>query len=209
MEEDYELPEQSSPAPALPPPRPVKSKPLPPQDDSPPIVPPPRSSKPQPPPPTPPASAPPVQDKDAGDLPPPPPPGEIELEDYEPLETFQEPQVPAPVLPPVPAAVPVRPPKRKVSPPSNDALPPKPRKCSFHISVTFPYLPQVLIYLYACVQVRVPLRCSLFKHFLNISCNMLPENIIFDVWLNVCPSLGRKNRGCSSPWEKKEGKEEE
>lgn len=151
MEEDYELPEQSSPAPALPPPRPIKSKPLPPQDDSPPIVPPPRSSKPQPPPPTPPASAPPVQGKDADDLPPPPPPGEIELEDYEPLETFQEDQVPAPVLPPVPAAVPVRPPKRKVSPPSNDALPPKPRKCSFHISVSFLYGLSTRSYLLVCL----------------------------------------------------------
>lgn len=140
-EEEYELPEQPS-APAPPPPRPGKSQlPSPPQDDNPPAVPPPRPTKRQPPAPTPPFSAPPTADEtyevadtpdDAADLPPPAAQAtEIELENYEELETVQ-----AQVPPAVPAS-PVRPPKRKASPPSTDAVQTKPRKCYFYLLLLF------------------------------------------------------------------------
>lgn len=139
MEEDYELPGQS-PAPALPPPRPVKSVPQPPQNEVPPAVPPPRSSKGPPPSPKSPAPTPPIQDDtyEIADTPedtkslPPPPSGEIEQENYEELDTFQEPLPPPPVTAPGPAGVPVRPPKRKVSPPTGTSQA-KSRKCASHL----------------------------------------------------------------------------
>ena len=134
VDEDYELPGQTPPLPttsipAPPPPRPAKSQPLPPQDDNPPAVPPPRPSKPQPPPP-------PVQDDtyEVADTPDEavdrlaPPAEVVELENYEELETIQA---------HVPSQVPVRPAKRKLSPPpSTDAAQMKPREYYFYLFVS-------------------------------------------------------------------------
>lgn len=72
-------------------------------------------------------------DTPATDLPPPPAPeADVELENYEDLDTIQEQVLPPPPPVSAPAPVPTRPPKRKVSPPSkNPGQSAKPRKCCF------------------------------------------------------------------------------
>ena len=102
QEEEYELPEQSTPAP--PPPRPTKSQPQPPMPDTPPNLPPPRPSKAQP-------ATPPAQQQD--DL--------YEIADSPEVTSSELPQPPAPLreeenyeIPgesPPPSPVPTRPPK--------------------------------------------------------------------------------------------------
>ncbi|XP_068671911.1 uncharacterized protein [Montipora foliosa] len=118
-----------------PPPRPVKPQSQVLQDDTPPAIPPPRRSKPPPPAPASTEPAAPLQDdtyelpdspEDSVASPLPAPPGEVEIENYEPLETFQEPQAPEQAPAFVPPVVPVRPSKPMLSPPSTDAGQPKP-----------------------------------------------------------------------------------
>ncbi|XP_068760640.1 SH3 domain-binding protein 2-like isoform X4 [Montipora capricornis] len=120
-----------------PPPRPVKPQSQVHQDDTPPAIPAPRRSKLPPPAPASTEPAAPLQD-DIYELPDSPedsvasrlpaPPGEVEIENYEPLETFQEPQAPVQAPAFVPPVVPERPSKPKVSPPSTVAGQPKPQE---------------------------------------------------------------------------------
>ncbi|XP_068760636.1 SH3 domain-binding protein 2-like isoform X3 [Montipora capricornis] len=120
-----------------PPPRPVKPQSQVHQDDTPPAIPAPRRSKLPPPAPASTEPAAPLQDdtyelpdspEDSVASPLPAPPGEVEIENYEPLETFQEPQAPVQAPAFVPPVVPVRPSKPEVSPPSTDAGQPKPQE---------------------------------------------------------------------------------
>ena len=131
QEEDYELPEQTSPA--LPPPRPTKAQPQPQPSavDIPPDLPPPRPSKPQP------ASPPAVQQDElyeiadspedtSSELPQPPAPPKQE-ENYE---------IPGESPPPSPA--PMRPPKipQPPTPRPSDVSQKETRKFSFYLKVT-------------------------------------------------------------------------
>ena len=131
VDEDYEIAEQPT-APAPPPPRPSKTQAPAPKDDTAPAVPPPRPTKQQ---------LPTPQEEEmyeeadtpATNLPPPPAPeADVELENYEDLDTIQEQVLPPPPPVSAPDPVPIRPPKRKVSPPSKNAgQSAKPRKCCF------------------------------------------------------------------------------
>lgn len=129
QEEEYELPEQSTPAP--PPPRPTKSQPQPPMPDTPPNLPPPRPSKAQP-------ATPPAQQQDdfyeiadspedtSSELPQPPAPLREE-ENYE---------IPGESPPPSPA--PIRPPKipQPPIPRPSDVSQKETRKFDFELHVT-------------------------------------------------------------------------